>query len=342
MKLFFTILLLSFGAIASAQKDYLKIEKESEGEFHFPIIHSKNKIVEEKINVHLQLGELNCVKGKEKHSIFEEISRDKSADHIVKSSIDFSILQNTERNLSLRLYQSSCNEKCDYWVTYHNFNPQNGDRYVLSDFFEEESYSTFRTIVSEKRIHELQTQITELKKTVKSAKYLEEYIYTDIISDNLESFYFTEDSIYFDNENLIADADKFLELNHITAISIESIDSLLNNFGKVVFLTGRNLKNFRSISEPQLYEGVIDNSTTFYFLYKKDIDDTYLGTCMYKKKGKRTSLIGTLTESEFTFMEYSEDAEESNTITFKKAGHFLIGRYKGKDGKFVLFKATRL
>lgn len=342
MKLFFTILFLSFGAIASAQKDYLKIEKESEGKFHFPIIHTKNKIVEEKINVHLQLGELNCVKGKEKHSIFEEVSKGNSAENLGKSSIDFSILNNSDRNLSLRLYQSTCHENCDYWVTYHNFNPQNGDRYVLKDFFDEENYLIFKKQVSEKRIADLQNQISVLKKTVKSVKYLEEYIYNDIENDNLESFYFTEDSIYFDNENLVAGVDKLFELNHISAISIENIESLLNNFGKSVFLTGKNLKNFRSFSEPQLYEGMIDNTVSFYFLYKNESEENYIGTCLYKKKGYRSSLIGKQNETEYEFVEYVENSEETKTITFKKAGHFLIGKCKGKDGKFTLFKATRL
>lgn len=67
MKCHLTIILIILWTATFGQSNFLKINNVSEDEdFNFPIFLSKNKLVDEKINVHLQLSELDLIIGNEK------------------------------------------------------------------------------------------------------------------------------------------------------------------------------------------------------------------------------------------------------------------------------------
>lgn len=142
---------------------------------------------------------------------------------------------------------------CAYWVRYYNFNPKNGDRYFIQDFFTKEQLASLRSIITPRRIEKIKNQIHNLKEKDHEIEIqtLEEYLYSYIESDELEDFYFTNDSIFFDNENLLNKHDKFWDLDHITGFSIKEIQYLLNDFGKSAMLTGVGLENFVATIEPQ-------------------------------------------------------------------------------------------
>lgn len=342
MRRHLTIILTILWTTVFGQSNYLKIEKVSDGEeFHFPIIHCTDKLVEEKINVHLQLGELDLIKGNEKKSIFEVTSINNGTIYGGKVSIDYKILANTDKILSIKFNQSSCGATCAYWVRYHNFNSQNGDRYGLKDFFDETSYRTFKSIITPIRQERIKKQIQQLIKSGDKLEHLEEYLYSYIEDDNLDDFYFTSDSLYFDNENLLNKHDKFWDLDHITAISIESIKHLLNDFGKSALITGKELKSFRSITEPQLYEGTLDNKSNFYLLFKNDYQNNFVGTYAYKKYGRAIGLDGKLENNEYVFNERNDNNDEVATITFRQVETNLTGIWKDKKGKTLTLNAYR-
>jgi hypothetical protein len=342
MRLHLTLILTILWTTTFGQDNYLKIHKISEGqEFYFPIIYSTDKLVEEKINVHLQLSELDLIKGKEKKSIFEVTSFNNGTIYGGKVSIDYNILANTAKLFSIKFNQSSCGATCAYWVRYHNFNPQNGDKYGLKDFFNHKNYNDFKKIVTPIRQEKIKKQIEDLIQSGDKLEHLEEYLYNYIDDDDLDDFYFTSDSIYFDNENLLNKNDKFWDLDHVTSISIESIRHLLNDLGESALITGNNLKTYRSSTEPQLYEGTLDNKSNFYLLFKNDYENNYIGTFAYKKYGRAIGLDGKLEDDEFIFNARNNKNDKMATITFRQNGSNLKGIWKDKKGKNLMLKASR-
>lgn len=342
MRRHLTIILTILWTTTFGQSNFLKIEKISEGEeFHFPIIQCTDKLVEEKINVHLQLGELDLIKGKEKKSIFEVTTFNNGTIYGGKVSIDYEVLANTEKILSIKFNQSSCGATCAYWVRYHNFNPKNGDRYGLKDFFNDTNYKIFKSIITSLRQNKIKEQIKQLIKSGDKLEHLEEYLYSYIEDDDLDDFYFTSDSLYFDNENLLNKHDKFWDLDHITAVSIETIKHLLNDFGKSALITGENLETFRSMTKPQLYEGTLNDKSNFYLLFKNNYQDNYIGTYAYKKYGRAIGLEGKLENEDYVFNERNDNNDEVATIIFRQNGINLTGTWNDKKGTKLTLKATK-
>lgn len=320
----------------------LSFEKISKGEgLHFPIIHSTDKLVEEKINIHLQLGELELIIGHEKENIFEIVTFNDGTIYGGKIGIDFQIQANSERNLSIRLFEASCGMTCAYWVKYYNFNPQNGDKYAIQDFFADSSFIAFKNMITPIRQQKIKKQITKLKQAGGYLDDLEEYLYPDIADDDLSDFYFSSDSLYFDNENLLKKNDKFYELDHITAISIEGIRHLLNNFGKSALITGEKLKEYQSMTEPQLYEGILGNKSYFYLLIRAENPPLLTGTYAYKTYGKAISLKGKLENSIYSFMELNDNREEVTVLVFEKDKETLRGYWQDKKGTKIQLYARR-
>jgi hypothetical protein len=342
MRQYLAIILTILWTTAFGQSNFLKIKKISEGEeFHFPIIQCTDKLVEEKINVHLQLGELDLIKGKERKSIFEVTTFNNGTIYGGKVSIDYEVLANTDKTLSIKFNQSSCGATCAYWVRYHNFNPKNGDRYGLKDFFNDTNYEIFKSIITPLRQNKIKEQIKQLIKSGDKLEHLEEYLYSYIENDDLDDFYFTSDSLYFDNENLLNKHDKFWDLDHITAISIETIKHLLNDFGKSALITGVNLETFSSMTEPQLYEGTLNDKSKFYLLFKNNYQNNYIGTYAYKKYGRAIGLEGKLENEEYVFNEHNDNNDEVATIIFRQNGINLTGTWNDKKGTKLTLKATR-
>ena len=342
MRRHLTIILTILWTTTFGQSNFLKIEKISEGEeFHFPIIRCTDKLVEEKINVHLQLGELDLIKGKEKKSIFEVTTFNNGTIYGGKVSIDYEVLANTDKILSIKFNQSSCGMTCAYWVRYHNFNPINGDRYGLKDFFNDTNYKIFKSIITPLRQNKIKEQIKQLIKSGDKLEHLEEYLYSYIEDDDLDDFFFTSDSLYFDNENLLNKHDKFWDLDHITAVSIETIKHLLNDFGKSALITGENLETFRSMTEPQLYDGTLNDKSNFYLLFKNNYQNNYIGTYAYKKYGRAIGLEGMLENEEYVFNERNDNNDEVATILFRQNGINLTGTWNDKKGTKLTLKATR-
>ena len=230
---------------------------------------------------------------------------------------------------------------CAYWVRYYNFNPQNGDRYYLQDFFDAENFTVFQRLLAEKRKQKLIAQVEHLEMGKDTAYFLE-YMLPAIDNDNLEEFYFTKDSIYVDNENLLNKHDKFLDINHVTAIAISKIGPLLNEFGESALISANNLSDFVSNQEPQLYFGQIDDKYDFVMLFKPYYENEYYGVYAYLKYGIGINLDGKLTNNQYEFNEENDGSETTGEITFKKENNQLIGTWSSKgSSESITFKAKR-
>lgn len=339
----YLVLTLSMLVTASfGQTGFLPIQNVSAGkQFSFPVVSGTPPAVPEKINAYLQLAELDLFKGREQKNIFEKVTVDNGTIYGGKVSIAYEVLTNTKQNLAIRLTQSSCGATCAYWVRYYNFNPQNGDRYFVPDFFPAVNQDRLRQIITPRRQANIREQIEALVASGENAAHLEEYIYESIEQDDLEDFYFTKDSIFFDNENSLSKNDKFYGLDNETGFSIAEIKHLLNAFGQSALVTGVQLAGFRSGTEPQLYEGKVGDSSAFYLLFRHDYQNKYRGSYAYKKYGRAIYLEGEQTGIEFSFGEKDAKHNETARIRFRKDGFALKGYWVGRNNRKLIFAATR-
>lgn len=341
IKTILTLSLLLFWAALAAQTSFSSIQNISIEDFDFPAVTTANKKVDEKINIHLQLSELDLIKGHEKKNIFEKVTFNNGTIYGGKVFITYDVLQNTDRNLAIKFTESSCGATCAYWVQYYNFNPQNGDRYFTQDFFTPEDLKRFQLIIIPRRKEKIQKQIQELLAAGEELEQLNDYIHIAIEEDDLDDFYFTNDSIFFDNENLLNKHDKAWDLDHITGFSIAEIKHLLNPFGQAALLTGTGLENYQSTIEPQLYEGKIGSAAEFYLLFRNDYEKSYSGTYAYKKYGKAINLYGKETNGKYELKEQNDNFDDVATITFQKEKSTLSGFWTNNKNKKLVFTATR-
>lgn len=335
-----SLILLHFCVIG--QSNFFKIKNISKDDsFSFPLFSGENNYVLNKINIHLQLSELDLLVGAEKKDIFEIVSFDYGTIYGGKKSMVYDVLANNSKNLSLRFWQSSCGATCYYWVKYYNYNTQNGDLYVLNDFFAPLNWYNFKRYVDVKRIENTKKKLTELKRLGVNIKpFL--WIYESIKNDDLTDFYFDNDSIYFDDENLFSKNDKFDGLQNITGIAIKDIKQWLNEFGNSALLTGKELKTFVSSFEPQLYNGSIGNQYEFFMLFRSSYSNEFIGNYAYKKHGKGIQLRGEIIDSTFHFKEKNNDFQDVATIIFQKIESSLTGYWQDNNGKKLKFSASRM
>ncbi|AEK23014.1 Hypothetical protein Ccan_08960 [Capnocytophaga canimorsus Cc5] len=339
-----------FSSLFYKEKGYaqspFKIEKLSViDDAEFPLIHCANKYTENKINTLLQLCKLELLIDKKEKHIFEQVTREFMYGLI---ALKYTILNNSDRNLSIKFDGVSSGASVHTFVNYYNFNPENGDRYDLRDFFDTDNFIKFKELFNQKQIHLVLKQVDSLKKKKNTDTYeiyLLEYILTEKLKKEVsfDDFYFTEDKIFFDFENLIEKPLKRLELKTISYITIDEIKHLLNDIGKVVFITGKNLKNHRSKHGTQLYEGFIAEKYPFYFTTFPHYSAIYA----YKKYGKGILLSfkeDLSNENTRVYKEYKEEEGKYDleaTLTFEDKGDTLIGFWIPNKGKKKTFWAKR-
>ncbi|SFT39762.1 hypothetical protein SAMN05216474_0333 [Lishizhenia tianjinensis] len=172
-------------------------------------------------------------------------------------------------------------------------------------------------------------------------KFLESMI-SSITDDGLSEFYFTKDSIYVDSDHLLTKHEKFMELDHLTAIAISDIKYLLNAHGKGALLTGNRLSSYYSQHEPQLYFGKIDHKYPFVLLYKPSNQNTCYGIYAYQKYGLGINLEGEYNLNTFTMKEWDFYTESTGKISFEKTGKGLTGTWTdSKSNNSLNFEAIR-
>lgn len=123
---------------------------------HFPVIQSKNKYAADKINTLLQLFHLELLIDKKEKHIFEQVTRDFLYGIIAS---EYTILTNSEHNLAVKFNMVSSGASVHTFVTYHNFNPENGDLYDLRDFFDAHNFIKFKELLNKKQTNGLLKQV---------------------------------------------------------------------------------------------------------------------------------------------------------------------------------------
>jgi len=298
--------------------------------YSFPIFESEDSLTSFKINTYLQLWELNLLIEKNKNDAFSMINKDRNEELYEGfkplSSINYKIIENTTKILSLKV--SSCTSiSAECWTNYYNFNPQNGDRYFLDDFVNKEDYKKFKNVLAEKSkqyfIQQCEAFSDEGSFNLKNSilAKIDKWEKNDLTDE----FYFSEDSLFINHDYILGYGfNRFdLPFSMYSGIEISVFSNLLNAHGKAALLTGDKLKDFRSVQEPQVYFGKIDNKHEIVFIF----EESY-GIYAYLKYGTGIELSGQLTEDVYKF---EENYYPGNHFKFKKDGVYINGRWNGES-----------
>jgi hypothetical protein len=285
---FVLIFAVTFSAHANG---YFSVQKVSKGrDFSFPILKNRTQ-VGTKINQFLQLSELGSLAGPQSRRLFDRVSIDDSTIYGGKVEIKFKTHINNEKLISFGFTNASCGATCAYWVTYHTFNSQNGDRIALRDLFTESGYKRFSKLVSKERTRKFRS---EVKRHVEADK--REMVLAavgSIEADELEDFAIGNGSILIDGENCLSKNDKFYGIDMKMRFALRSFKSHLNDFGRIVFgLKKGTIGRHRSDSLPQLFAGKVNGRSPFVAVLLNQDHGEVTGIYAYLKYRKGIFLTG--------------------------------------------------
>ena len=214
----------------STKASELLIKDISKGSsYSFPIFKSEDSLTSFKINTYLQLWELNLLIEKNKAYPFSMINKDGNEELYEGfkplSDIHYKIMENTTKMLSLKI--SSCTSiSAECWTNYYSFNPQNGDRYFLSDFVNKDDKKKFKDVITEKSkqyfIKQCEAFSDEVSFSLKNSilAKIDKWKKNDLTDE----FYFSEDS--------------FGSLNKYSAFMIKFFVGFTNSSAKPSILGG--------------------------------------------------------------------------------------------------------
>lgn len=324
------------------QKNTIEVSSVKSGNnLSFPIISCSNTNVRENINVTLQLLELGIIKGHEQKDIFELLTNKEKRSHDTLKRMSYQILANETNNISILINRYSCFMGCIENLHYYNFNPLNGDRYFVHDFFDEEYFTEFKQIITKKRIDNIQNQIAKIEKLGIKTGYLKSMVNSQIERDDLMDFYFKNDSIYFNAFNSINTIDRYLPINFLVAIPISGFEHLLNEYGTAVLKPGANLNFYRAGREPQLYHGLIDSKIPFNFIFYPDDEGNLIGYYALKENGKAHRVDGKFKNNQLEFTEFWPSLEIVDKFHITVTKDKLSGYFFDNNSKKLPFEAIR-
>ena len=292
----------------------------------FPIISCENSKVKEKINTYIQLSELDIIKGLEKNSIFEKRFDEAKFTFpgIPEGLLDlnYQLLYNAQNNFSFSLYHIYQWATLSYWIEYYNFNPQNGDRYFLKDFFDSTNFHKMKEILYP-HFKELFYSDKNQCKDINTKYYLDIFLNEEFL---FEDFYFTKDSLFLDIFNILGKNDKSCFEETRFGVPILKIKHLLNEYGIAAMISGKNLYKYSYIGGIQFYKGKVDEKYDFYLLYSLNERKTYLnGKFIIINTGKVYNFEGSVTNNIFEFPINEIDNRKEGSVKFEFKDNCLIG-----------------
>jgi hypothetical protein len=344
MKIAVFILLLLFCTNAFAQSGYMKIETLRSGkDLTFPAVICTDKDVQYKINTYLQLTRLNLLIGSDKGDIFERVNETIVGRHSKLNASHFKVLCNSPKALSF-VFVDTLNDNHTY-TNYYNFNPQNGDLYYIEDFFGEENLARFKEIFTNIRYKNL-LQLEANNYLLKADRKALEEIKTEIETDNFKTYYFYNNYLVFDNYALPKYNNQTIKYDSETLVDFNDLTYLLNDYGKAVLLGSESIKERRSVSGSQLYEGKLSDGGKFLMTILNPDAQTPEEPCLaiytFLNYGIGTYLEGNLIDNKYYFHDINSFKFSSLSIEMKQEGDELKGTWNETiTGNATTFIAKR-
>lgn len=336
--LFFWI--LSFPVFA---QQLLSVQNISDGGgFDFPLIKATNTNVQDKINIHLHLSELDILPSPTKKNVFSVVSSMENGGlYGGKTHIQYKVLANNNRLLSIRLDQESSCLTTAYWSRYYNFNPHTGDRYSLQDFCSKENFVLLQKTIAFERKKEINRLLNDLVVNKIDTPDFSSLVSAIDEDDDLSDFFISSDTLYIDMLNLFHKNDRGYDVEYVTAISLDKFRYLLNDFGEAVFVSGEGLARYHALTHPQLFKGYIEGKYPFYMLIRHTYSNKYAGTYAYTKYGAAINLDGEKDGDEFVFTERSYEEGERPKFKFRLENRTMKGTYVNNKGRVLDFTALK-
>lgn len=334
---------------AAAQPFTIAEIKQGEN-YLFPIFSSDtNPAVAQKINIHLQLGELEQL-GSDS-TIFETISRNDGSLYGAKVAVLYTLHANNNRVLSVSFSESADGMTTHYWNNYHTFNAANGTRISLKELFSRDGYIQMINYAVE-RI--LKTYIKENTEAwcVDAIKQMICFGVGQLANE--PDFFISGDSLYIDNTDCLPKA--YMSCGHLRAgFSATELRLWLSAYGKAALLGEADMKGFVSKKLPQLMTGMIGDYPIYLLLRLQPTatDMDVQGVYAYVSKGIGIRMTGNLQGTQLQLTEYkrtpidtpgtrfNEETEEYADITGTLIGATLTGTWKDKAGKIYNISASQ-
>lgn len=313
------LVLILAGFVVGNSAPYFAISHIRKGkDFHFPILNSRrNPRVETKINQLLQLSELRALADPERKAVFEQVTINDGSLYGRKVSIFYHVYSNNPRTLSIGFDNTADGATTHWWVSYYNFNAQNGDLISLRDLFSDVGYEKFVDLIVKQRSIAYRSEVTRKVKPNERDAFLS--VLGSIERDELSDFVIEARSITIDGENLLGKSLCCENLNMKVRFDLRVFQHWLNAYGRIIFgVESGNLAKFRSDRLPQLFKGTVGGKAPFVALLNvtgvrgsKEVEGVYA----YLKYRKGIYLTGTLENNAIQLTEHVLVKTEMNFNT---------------------------
>lgn len=329
----------------------------------FPLISfPNNKIVEEKINIFLQVSELEFVPKSSSDPFLLARTATNSYTNYV-SFYEWKKLDTPKNILSLYMNGEATGAYPEMFDMWSNFDLRTGNYIHLEDLFTEEGTKFVLQYANSSIEKEIIDFIAELKKTDISDSDTKEMveeqlmIYEDCLesikSQNLQWFeyFFEKDSLILNRGRCSNHAMRALDdlWDYQISISYDQLKPQLTDFGKSLIFD--NPKNIRSNNPSnRLYKGKIDGKYPVHFLINDIHEDESLSAIYwYDKQKKIIHLGGEFVHQHFSLVE--DDYHDENLrkwipralIEADLKGSKIIGTWQDyKTKKFLKLELEEL
>lgn len=254
-------------------------------DYKFPVVHfSKNKVAEEKINIYLQLEELEHLPGVFKKNPFEHVMPHDGAYSGTTSFYNWKRQTTNPNILSLSQEAESVGAYPEGYTSYHNFDARTGSAIGLEDMFTKNGLNALRKTLNQQVKNTIEDYVAELKKSGQDSAYSQEEkdeqigMYETCLEGVLDyemeyySFYFSSDSIVFERGRCSNHAMRALDDldNYDIPMAFSTVKQYLTPYGENLLFNSNKPVSAAS-PKGKLYKGFINEK----YAVKAKISDIY-------------------------------------------------------------------
>ncbi|MFA0961169.1 hypothetical protein AB9P05_05155 [Roseivirga sp. BDSF3-8] len=361
------LFVLSF-SLSSAQ---LIIEKIEDGDdFTFPVVQGHTPAAD-KINTILRLEILGNVQDTSIAMSTIGPSHDRpSGAYMMHLETDI----NTQHILSFNTDAEYCGAYCEYYIDFHSFDAQTGEKFTLRDLFTPHGYDRLSAMAREERLRMLKEAINKCDQYAESLKDAltdeqDEDMRNSLLSDleinadereiyercievihsvhSISQFKINEEenSLSLIRERCSAHYNRGIDNvgRLYTNYTYNQLSPLLSAYGRKILL-GEENDAIASHMEGKLFAGTIAGKYSIRLLIERLYNDHSLGgKYYYERVGQGIRISGNLEGKTLTLREYNEDSEQTGSfdLILNEDHTKATGTWTSSAGKVLKVELSR-